>query len=203
MIESTRGSEILIIDGVYSNPNDIRNKALNFEYYDYGTDPIIGMLGVGKWPGRTSKEILRNNKLDLVISKYMGLHLRQTYNSGKFRIAKETEHASSFVHADSTNSNYYAGVLYLNDLEDSVPGTLFCTHKKTKTNVATLDGYKKIIEDKDDNDSTKWKIDLVSNVVFNRLIVFPGKYYHAVGPTFGNNDESARLVQLFFWEIVL
>lgn len=49
-------------------------------------------------------------------------------------------------------------------------------------------------------DRTRWdEVDRIGNV-FNRLVIWRADLVHAVSEVFGHNAETARLVQLFFWD---
>ena len=50
------------------------------------------------------------------------------------------------------------------------------------------------------NDMTKWE--LVSEVhnIYNRLILFRANQWHTAQTYFGNNQETGRLSQLFFFD---
>ena len=59
-------------------------------------------------------------------------------------------------------------------------------------------GSKKLL-DENSQDYTKWElVDKVGNV-FNRLVLFNSKQYHASMDYFGTNKENGRLFQVFFF----
>ena len=61
-----------------------------------------------------------------------------------------------------------------------------------------IPAYKKIL-DEHSQDYTKWElVDKVGNV-FNRLVLFNSKQYHASMDYFGANKENGRLYQVFFF----
>lgn len=189
---------IVVIDNFYEQPLDVREKALNCEYLAEKHDTTF-KFGNAPWPGRTSADSYSPKNLDLHISKLFGKQLRQQtgLNSGRFRISHEFDTTGNIVHSDSCD---YAGVLYLNNDVYNMPGTIFYTHKETNLDTANQELLKKIIPNGEFNDTKYWHINFVSYIVFNRLIVYPANKFHGIGPLFGTDTESARLVQLFFWD---
>lgn len=193
---------LISIDDVYEDPDLVRNFGLSARYNEPGIDSAMNVLSDGSWPGITSLDTYKFPKLDSTISKILGKVVRQIYNSGKFRLSFEGDLPKSPIHIDGTNPNIYAGVLYLNKTVDSVPGTIFYTHKDTNINFATLDSYNKIVTNNDLLNIDKWVADTISYIKYNRLIVYPSNRYHSPAISFGKVKEEARLVQLFLWETI-
>ena len=95
---------------------------------------------------------------------------------------------------------YYAGVLYLSKGHDSTPGTIFYKQNSTKLDRAVSEEHiADITIHKEYNKVNKWTAHTISNLVYNRLIIYPASKFHGPGPGFGTTDETARLVQLFYW----
>lgn len=191
---------VIIIDNFYDDPWAIRETALTCEYMPAKTDSQY-LFGGAPYPGKVSKSSYSPRNLDLSMSKLLGKQVRQLlqFNSGKFRLSNSFDKSDNFVHRDHTG---YAGVVYLNPDIYSVPGTIFYTHKETKASSGDLDLHKKFILNNDVNDPDKWDINFMSYIVFNRLIIYPAEMFHGIGPLFGTGDKDARLVQLFFWQIL-
>lgn len=192
--------DILIVDNFYDDPLAVRNTALTCEYLPAKHDDNF-RLGNAPWPGKMSKSFYSPANLDLKLSKLLGKHVRQmlNLNSGKFRISSINDSSRNLVHRDNSG---YAGVCYLNPNLYSTPGTIFYTHKESKMARGDKFLYEKIIRNNDDNDLNKWEVNLISYIVFNRLIIYPADLFHGIGPLFGSTDEESRLVQLFFWEVL-
>jgi hypothetical protein len=56
-----------------------------------------------------------------------------------------------------------------------------------------------IDQDHEGYDYTKWELfDRIGNK-YNRLIIYPGKLFHASLDYFGNNNQNGRLFQTFFF----
>lgn len=190
------------IDDFYDDPDEVRNIALSAEYNPKGVDALMNVIGSGTWPGITSVDVYKYPKIDGIVSRLLGTLVRQTYNSGKFRLSFDGDTGKSPLHVDSVDPNVFAGVLYLNKFCESTPGTILYTHKESKRSIADTDSFNKVVRNGDINDLSKWDADLISQVKYNRLIVYPANRYHGPGPSFGKTKEDARLVQLFLWEVI-
>lgn len=196
----------ITIDDFYEDPYKVREYALTCEY---DGDKVSGNYNNGNapWPGKMSKKPYLVPGLDLNVSKMLKRNVIQHLgkDSGKFRISKLGDTSNNLVHADDSLNNYplYAGVVYLNPDVIDTEGTIFYKHKPSNERVLTSkDEYKRIVANGEDKDISYWQRELVSYVTWNRLIIYPGHMFHGIGPLFGSTDESARLVQVFFWETV-
>jgi hypothetical protein len=195
---------LTIIDNFYNDPDSIRNQALSCEYYPEKVSKGYPN-GNAPWPGKMSKEAFSPNWVDAYVSKYFNKNLRQMrqMDSGHFRISQATNEAGMFdnmIHADGFEEDYYAGVLYLSKEQETTVGTIF--YKQNSTNLNTLqsnDHLQEMILNKEDKDTSKWTVQSLSNIVYNRLLIYPARLFHGIGPCFGNTDEDARIVQLFNW----
>ena len=195
-------SSFLAIDDVYDDPDAIRSVALNADYNLPGVDVKMNVLANGNWAGITSLDVYKNNKIDGVLSRALGIPLRQIHNSGKFRLSFDNDVPKSPVHIDELSDDVFAGVLYLNDLDTETVGTVLYRHKPTGSTTASKVDHIKIFNDGDLTKIECWDIDILSNIRYNRLIVYPANRYHGPGPSFGNTKENARLVQLFLWQVI-
>lgn len=109
-----------------------------------------------------------------------------------------TSRDRTWVHNDGWNN--WAGVLYLTPNAPVNSGTGIYRFKDgTRTiDEAEARGNKKIIDDCS-QDYTKWElVDHIGNI-FNRLVLFNSKQYHASLDYFGTNKENGRLFQVFFF----
>lgn len=196
----------IVIDDFYEDPYKVREHALTCEY---DTDGVSNSYNNGNapWPGKMSKKPYLVPGLDLKISKLLKCNVIQQLgkDSGKFRISKVTDTSNNLVHADDSLNNYplYAGVVYLNPYVTGIEGTILYKHKPSNVNFLTsTDEYKRIVASGEDKNINYWQRELVSYVTWNRLVIYPGHMFHGIGPLFGSTDETARLVQVFFWETV-
>ena len=193
----------LSIDNIYADPYLVRDHALSCEYFSEKTSKSYPN-GNAPYPGKMSKHGFYKSSIDIQVSKVLGKNAIQLRNldSGKFRISRASDTSDNVVHVDSVNSDVYAGVIYLNTPEQcaNMQGTILYKH---------MSGYRspnkeqlsEIIVSKQNKDLSYWTPELVSYITWNRLVLYPANYFHGIGPTFGDTDDTARLVQVFFWEV--
>ena len=195
---------LIVIDNFYDDPDSIRDLALSCEYFPEKTSKSYPN-GMAPWPGKMSKESHAPSWVDGVVSKHLHKNMRQQrqIDSGHFRISQATNERGMFdnmIHADGHDDNYYAGVLYLSKDQEATPGTLFYKQNSTGLDRLIDDAHlKDIILKNEGKDVDKWTAHTVSNIVYNRLLIYPAYKFHGIGPCFGTTDETARIVQLFNW----
>ena len=193
---------LMVIDDFYINAKETRDYILSQEFKVRGNYPgqrttsratlhlkemIEGYIQhfAGKiidWPMPSSSDNDGRNNND-------------TYN-GAFQYT--TSRDRTWIHNDGWNN--WAGVLYLTPNAPVNSGTGIYRFKDGTRTVdeAEARGNKKII-DENSQDYTKWElVDKVGNV-FNRLVLFNSKQYHASMDYFGTNKENGRLFQVFFF----
>jgi hypothetical protein len=190
---------LIIIDDFYDDPDSIRDMALSSEYYEDKKSSGY-KFGDAPWPGKMSKDTYSPTWIDVKISKILNKNMRQLrqMDNGSFRISKKGTVSSNLLHADSVDANYYAGVLYLSKNREDTPGTIFYNQKSTNSDRAlSKEHLKHIIQNNEFNQLDKWTIHTVSNIVYNRFLLYPANKFHGIGPVFGEQDEDARIVQIF------
>ena len=193
---------LMIIDNFYTNAKETRDYILTQEFKVRGNYPgqrttskanqhLKGMIEgyiqhfAGKiidWPMPLSTDNDGQNNDD-------------TYN-GAYQYT--TSRDRTWIHNDGWNN--WAGVLYLTPNAPVSAGTgIFRFKDGTRTvDEAEARGNKKIL-DENSQDYTKWElVDKIGNV-FNRLVLFNSKQYHASLDYFGTNKENGRLFQVFFF----
>ena len=189
---------LMIIDNFYKNAQSTRDYILTQEFKVRGN-----------YPGqRTTSRA--NQHLKEMIEGYIqhfagkiidwpmpndGRNNDDTYN-GAFQYT--TSRDRTWIHNDGWNN--WAGVLYLTPNAPVNSGTGIFRFKDGTRNVdeAEARGNKKMI-DENSQDYNKWElVDKVGNV-FNRLVLFNSKQYHASLDYFGTNKENGRLFQVFFF----
>jgi hypothetical protein len=189
---------LMVIDNFYTNALETRNYILTQEFKVRGN-----------YPGQrtTSKA---NNQLKEMIEGYIQhfagkivdwrMPTEDDNNSAIYNGAFQytTSRDRTWIHNDGWNN--WAGVLYLTPNAPVNSGTGIYRFKDGTRNVDEAEalGNKKII-DEYSQDYTKWElVDKVGNV-FNRLVLFNSKQYHASMDYFGTNKENGRLFQVFFF----
>jgi hypothetical protein len=183
---------LMVIDNFYTNAMETRNYMLTQEF-----------VVRGNYPGQRTVSFANQelkNMIEGYIQHFAGKIIDwpeggDTYN-GSYQYT--TSRDRSWIHTDAYNN--WAGVLYLTPnapvssgtgIYRFKDGTRFEEEKKIRNNVKIIDEFSQ--------DYTKWElVDQVGNI-FNRLILFNSKQFHASQDYFGTNKEDGRLFQVFFF----
>jgi len=191
---------LIVVDNFYSNPNAVREFALNAEYEQ---------LGGRNWPGlyEHGKEELTSMVSEIVGQK---LTTKSCNKCSYFRLTKEGEYGTQDIHFDPNPGLVWAGVIYLTPTLHPTGGTKFWKHKQTGWEFAPIqqEAAQHGIQSHEDmvnffnvegKDRSKW-IE-TDNVAFkyNRLVMFNPFMFHSNGDWFGTTNQNARLVQLLFF----
>ena len=183
---------LLVIDNFYNNAIETRNYILTQDFKVRGN-----------YPGQRTESHANEHLRDMIqgyIMHFAGKITewptdKESYN-GAFQYT--TSRDRTWVHNDGWNN--WAGVLYLTPNAPVTAGTgIFRFKDGTRTvKEAEIRDNKKIL-DEHSQDYTKWElVDRVGNV-FNRLVLFNSKQYHASLDYFGTCKEDGRLFQVFFF----
>jgi len=176
---------ISIIEDFYKNPYEIRDFALKQEFN-------VG----GNFPGKRTKSFKKNYHkamFENILNKKI-TYWPEEYN-GSFQIV--TENYKSWIHRDQTE---YSAIIFLTpEPEISTGGTVFYKHKKTGLFKDNNDEDKKILDDSSNSISDWESTDTVGNI-FNRCLIFKGKYNHKSNKYFGDCLKNGRLFQIFFFD---
>lgn len=132
---------------------------------------------LGNFPG------LRSDRVDYDYENYVKLKIESILNSkikefvqDSFRFQVCFEDAETWIHKDETD---WAGVLYLTPDAPAETGT-------------------GIYEEK----NGEWELVTAIGNVYNRLALYNGRLFHkSIVPGFGHNKETARLTQVFFFNV--
>lgn len=189
-------TNVIIVDDFYGiDPMIPRNFALSQEFQTYGN-----------YPGQRTRtwhyNELRNCIQGLV--QQAGGNITQfediQYN-GSYQYT--TKHDSSWIHCDQTTM--WAGVCYLTPDAPLNSGTALYRHKQTGLYSAPRHADGSYDEEtmnhiyQDSRDISKWDmVDMVSNK-FNRLVLYRGDLFHSSMEYFGEDKETGRLFQTFFF----
>jgi hypothetical protein len=175
---------LLIIDDFYTSPDTVRNYALN-QSFDV----------VGNFPGARTKPYLPDDVKAAIEwnMQFAGkitdwLNNDRVAYSGAFQLTSANDR--TWIHADY--NNMWAGVCYLTPNAPHTSGTGLYRHKETGE-------YRRVTDDHESNDYTKWDLfDVIGNK-YNRLVIYRGDLFHASLDYFGNQRENSRLFQTFFF----
>ncbi len=183
---------LMVIDNFYTNAKETREYILKEEFKVRGN-----------YPGQRTTSRANQHLKEMIegyIHHFAGKIIdwpmsNDTYN-GSFQYT--TSRDRSWIHNDGWN---WAGVLYLtpNAPVDSGTGIFKFKEGDIRFESDAIEQEKKKILDENSQDYTKWElVDKVGNV-FNRLVLFNSKQYHASMDYFGTNKENGRLFQVFFF----
>lgn len=185
------------VDDFYADPQAVRELALQ-------TRKIADLR---YWKGKRSAPLSAEDIAPLKqrFEEILGTEFKKEFRS-HFHL--QTAEDPLVFHADHTK---WAAAIYLTPNAPPEAGTCLIKSKRTgMRRYPTEDEAAKlgktvgdIISDSFNNmvlDRTAWEdVDRMGNV-YNRLVIWQGILPHAVAGTFGYNDETGRLVQLFFFE---
>ena len=197
---------IIIADDFYTNPDEIRNIALNLEY----PEPPEGTT----YPGKNSSTTYYTQEAHQKVEQLLGRKVVPASGSacGDFRISYENDAYRQFIHIDEGFD--WGGVVFLNPPEQCVmnAGTSFYRHKRLRTEQVPTNpeegeafGYTNYLEVKksivygDGLDENEWDCYLTVPMVYNRIVLFRPWLWHSHSKNFGNTPQNGRLVQLLFY----
>ena len=177
-------TNIIVTDNFYSNPDAVRNFALQQEFSQQGN-----------YPGARTKTFLTQDVKDAVqtiiwnaAGEVTDWHARDGF-TGSYQIT--TARDRSWIHSDHFNT--WAAVCYLTPNAPTSSGTGLFRHRATGAVRANeLEGTY------DSQDMTQWElVDVISNR-YNRLALYRGDLFHSSLDYFGQDLYTGRLFQLFF-----
>ena len=178
-------TNIIITDNFYSNPDSVREFALQQEFSVQGN-----------FPGLRTKSILNQDVKDTIQSIVWAAGGQITeWNeqdglTGSFEMA--TSANRSWIHTDHFNT--WAGVLYLTPNAPVSGGTGLYRYRENGAHTA-----EELTDPYDAQDMTKWELcDMIGNR-YNRLAMYRSNMFHTSMDYFGNTPQTGRLFQLFFF----
>ena len=179
---------VVVVDNFYKNPDIIRAFALQQNFVE---NPKYHK---GK---RAIDPSFRFPELKIQFEKILGKTITNwnTYEvNGCFQYCIAEDKA--VYHCDLQT---YAGIIYLTPDAPPQAGTSFYRSKHTKK--MKLEEDADIVFSTGNYDSTQFElVDTVGNV-YNRLILFDARMFHAAPVYFGNQLQNGRLFQLFFFDL--
>ena len=186
---------LMIIDNFYTNALATRKFILTQEFKVRGNYP--GQRTVSH-ANQHLKEMIQGYIQHFAgkITKWPMVNGDSSVYNGAYQFT--TSRDRTWIHNDGWNN--WAGVLYMTPNAPVNSGTgIFRFKDGTRTvDEAEARGNKEIL-DANSQDYTKWElVDKVGNV-FNRLVLFNSKQYHASLDYFGTNKNNGRLFQVFFF----
>ena len=176
-------TNVIITDDFYSNPDSVRQFALQQEF-----------KVCGNFPGSRTDTFLNQDVKDTVQSILWNAAGEVTEWNAKEALTGSFEIATAFdrswIHTDHFNT--WAGVCYLTPDAPVSGGTGLYMHKRTGARIASE------LPDYEAQDITKWELhDRIGNR-YNRLVLYRSDLFHTSLDYFGSDKTNCRLFQLFF-----
>jgi hypothetical protein len=188
--------EILVFDNFYENPMEVRTWALQEEYTE-----------LGNYPGIRTKEFPYENWKEH-LEYLMGFKIHEErWNSVNYNGAFQSVGAGAKTWVHSDNYTEYTGIIFLNPYAPPNTGTSFYEHRESGSRRYTPESawlnnttteFGKHLTDSCRDDFWR-RTDIVQNK-FNRLMVFRGSLWHSADDYFGDDLESSRLTQTFWFD---
>lgn len=179
--------QIVVVDDFFDNPDQIRELAFTKAY----SVPPVGTPRLARTARCTVAEA--KSVVTRIIPRVPYISDEEDYAFNVlYRYTLADAEKKTFCHVDKST---YAGIVYLSKPEHCVGGTSIFRHKPTgdeiyKISNAHLYNY---------NDPCHWELIQEIEMVYNRLVVYPGKFFHSITPVFfGDNIKNARLTQNIF-----
>jgi hypothetical protein len=176
---------VLLIDNFYEDPDKVRKFALAQDFNVKGNYPG----GRTKSFATIDDKIKFENILGRKITYFPG-----EYN-GSFQIVTGTN--TSWIHRDKTD---FSVVVFLTPNPPPNGGTILYKHKQSGLERTSNQDEEKILNDDSYNEDNWHRMDRLGNK-YNRAIMFQGRTSHKSDEYFGNDMETGRLFQTFFFDI--
>lgn len=178
---------IFVIDNFYENPDAVREFALSIPY-----------KADNDWyKGNRSETSYLTPHIKRSFEDIMGIKIREweTHGmNGRFQYC--TPQDLLVYHYDNQT---WAGMVYLTPDAPFDCGTSLYAHKKTRLRHADDPGADQCFTG-GFYDSTQFElVDTVGNV-YNRLVLFDARCFHAASKYFGTDIKNSRLFHLFFFD---
>lgn len=189
-----------IIDDLTPDAPAVRQYALECGKFETVHHDGFDYPGIWRW---------RCPELEKLICKYPGLEEAE-FLEAFFRLNREGEKATSWIHADIGMGNY-AIVWYLNEQDEG--GTAFWRHRalgwdrlpdppELARSSYSLEQVADLLRG-DSNDEQAWDHLVTVPARFNRMIVYPTACFHSRMPkeSFGSTKDDARLIYVAFLQM--
>lgn len=194
--------DIIIVNNFYKDPDAMRNYALNLHYANPEDHGAVG------YRSELGRKILDGTKE--YFEKLLGRKIKSGPECGGWDYS--TNGCLQYGPANTpvvyhSDSQQFAGIIYLTPDAPPTSGTTIYRHKKYKTmdmSIFDKSDWCGDVTNKDFLfiDKRPWEpVDRTGNV-YNRLVLFRGSNVHSASEYFGDNVNTSRLYQLFFFDFV-
>lgn len=179
--------KVIVKDDFYSDPEKVRNLALSKPYQQppAGTPRLAVTAICDDAEAKAMWDLLQPLVPKIEGNDVVGLQVL-------FRYTLATAQKKIFCHVDGCSN---AGIVYLSKPEHCAGGTSIYRHKPTGDEIYDKE-HRQLY---DFTDPSQWELLQQVEMVYNRLVMYPGQLFHAITPVFfGNSIENARLTQNVF-----
>lgn len=177
-------ADLIVIDDFYSDPDAVRQKALSKKYEEPPNKSA-----------RLAKTAVCNDSEMRAMCELVQPYVKETDIAALgilFRYTLADTVKKAYCHVDGCT---YAGIVYLSLPEHCAGGTTIFKHKPTGDEIFNPQHEHMY----DFFDESQWDIIKEVNMVYNRLVMYPGQLFHSITPVFfGDNINNARLTQNIF-----
>lgn len=179
---------LFVVDNFYANPNLVREFALAQKYEEQSD----------WYKGRRTFDRFHTPQLKAAFESIMGEKINNWEEhgmNGKFQFCVPQN--PLVYHYDSQK---WAAMIYLTPDAPFMSGTSLYAHKETR--IRHIDEHPEADKCFSGGfyDSTKFElVDTIGNV-FNRLVIFDARSFHAAHQYFGTDIHNSRLFQIFFFD---
>lgn len=188
MNASFKAEDALVIkDDFYSNPDEVRQLALTKTYEEppantprLAVTTICDEAETGEMCQRLAPYVPAMKGNPVICASVL------------FRYTLADAQKKVFCHVDGCSN---AGLVYLSKPEDCAGGTTIYRHLETGDEMYDK-AHKHLY---DFNNPAQWEIITEVEMVYNRLVMYPGQLFHAITPIFfGDNIHNSRITQNVF-----
>jgi hypothetical protein len=197
---------VTIIENFYENPDAIRKFALAQKYTFCHEIPNVEYV----FPGSRTEDLSNLDKTlyEKVCTKLVSVFHNTEHDYMRWNIITSFQsvaevYKQGVIHTD--HNTIFAGVLYLTPNAPLDAGTSLFKKNKTFNDKK----YQQALEENDEkfkagkiimDTSYHSMFDEIVRVnnVYNTLIIYEGRHFHAANQFFGNTLKDARLAQVFF-----
>lgn len=179
--------KLIVKDDFYDDPDAVRELALTRTYEEPppGTPRLAVTAVCDEAETEAMCERLRPYVPPIEGNQVVGV-------SVLFRYTLANAQKKVFCHVDGCSS---AGLVYLTLPPNCAGGTSIYRHRPTGDEI-----YAKANRERYDfRDPDQWELITEVEMRYNRLVMYPGQFFHAISPVFfGDRIENARLTQNVF-----
>lgn len=129
-----------------------------------------------------------------------------------FRMGLRQHKPEVYIHSDTSVGAQFAAVYYLTPANACIGGTAFWTHRETMASrqptIEDTQGRGDVLSElfevynRDTNDESKWDMDGLVPMKWNRMILYPGDLFHSRFPKdyVAETNDLGRLIWVCFFD---